>query len=45
MNPTIRRFTRFLLLILLTASLGACHFHGCGGGGGWGHGAPSRHCR
>lgn len=30
MQSTIRRITRLLLLVLATAVLGACHFHGCG---------------
>ena len=43
-----RRLVRSLTLVLIAASLGACHFHGHHGcGGDWGprYYAPVRHCR
>lgn len=44
MNTNTRRFVRPLVLLLLAASLTACHFHGHGHGG-WGRCVPVRHCR
>jgi hypothetical protein len=47
MNHATRRSLRYVLLVLVAASFGACHFHGHHGGGwGWGHGhGHYRHCR
>jgi hypothetical protein len=39
---TTRRFTRLFLALLACASLGACHFHGCGH---WAHCSTVRYCR
>jgi len=41
MNSNLRRWARFLLLLMMAGSFAACHFHGpC-----WPRSIPIRHCR